>query len=143
MMKSLTFEELSTEEKAFVNQALNVRENARAPFSGYKVGSIVISSNGKLYLGCNVETISYEVTHAERNAIDTMNSAGEREIAKIFIATKDGGPCCGACRQAIWEFANDNADLPIYLVDGNKNTKLTTIGELFPYPFPQASAEIS
>ncbi len=141
-MKPLSYTDLPQKDKEYIEQALAVRGNARAKSSGYKVGTVIVA-NGQSFLGCNVETTSYEVTHAERNAIDTMVTGGQQIISKVFIATKDGGPSCGACRQAIWEFADGNADVPIYLVDEQKNIKLTTIGELFPYPFPQSGTEIT
>jgi cytidine deaminase len=136
-MQNINHDSLDEQDKEFIEQTFNARDNARAKFSGYKVGSVVISSDGQAFSGCNVETTSYEVTHAERNAIDTMVANGHQVISKIFIVTKDGGPSCGACRQVIWEFASGNTELPIYLIDEHKNIKLATIGELYPYPFPQ------
>jgi cytidine deaminase len=135
-MKTVHYGDLSEKDKSFIEQTFTVQGNARAKSSGYKVGSVVISATGQAFSGCNVETTSYEVTHAERNAIDTMVASGQQIIGKIFIATKDGGPSCGACRQAIWEFVDGNTDVPIYMIDEQKNIRIATIGELYPYPFP-------
>ena len=70
-------------------QARQVRENAHAPYSGFKVGAALRSSSGKVYLGCNVENAAYpEGTCAEAGAIAAMVAAGETELAEICIVAE-------------------------------------------------------
>jgi len=137
--------------------AINARNNAQAPYSGYHVGAVILSAQGNIYAGCNVERCSYtQTTHAEQNAIDSMITAeGPAQITAIVIvaAPKNQvvtlqefqqanillqapqGACCGHCLQIIWENAFDNKTLPIYLFFGNNQIYTTNIGMLLPFPF--------
>ena len=94
---------------------------AYAPYSGFKVASIVFSSTGGRYTGVNVENVSYGLTScAEQNAIGAMISAGEQVIEKIVIGTSDGVYCppCGRCRQLIAEFSH--AKTEVVLIHGDQ-----------------------
>src|SRR4051794_33319409 len=93
-----------------LRRALQVRERAYAPYSGYQVGAAIMSATGKIYTGCNVENASYGLTVcAERNAIFKAISEGEREFVAIAVVTANGGSPCGACRQVIFEFMHPDA----------------------------------
>ncbi|HSK69018.1 MAG TPA: cytidine deaminase [Candidatus Limnocylindria bacterium] len=83
------------------------REHAYAPYSGFKVGAALLGKSGKVYTGCNVENISFGLTNcAERTALFKAVSEGEREFEAIAIAAQGTPPWpCGACRQALSEFA--------------------------------------
>ncbi len=121
--------------------ALAARENAYAPYSGFKVGAAILCASGKIYTGANIENISYGLTNcAERSAVFTAMSAGERTIKAVAVA---GGKdeCdytmpCGACRQVLSEFAD--SDCPVYLVKSETEIKEYTLGELLPYAFGEA-----
>lgn len=79
-----------------------------SPYSKFPVGAAVLAANGKIYGGCNVENASYGLTHcAERTAICTAVTAGERHLRAVVIYTPTPTPTlpCGACRQFINEFA--------------------------------------
>jgi cytidine deaminase len=83
--------------------------SAYAPYSGFRVGAAILTENGKIYAGCNVENASYGLTIcAERNATAAMVLANfeDREVRLVAIFSPDVAPCfpCGACRQVLREF---------------------------------------
>jgi cytidine deaminase len=86
------------------------RAAARAsysPYSKFRVGTAVLTGSGKIYRGCNIENASYGLcTCAERTAIFTAASAGERKVRAVVVYTPTSTPTmpCGACRQVINEF---------------------------------------
>jgi len=82
--------------------ASEVRENAHAPYSKFKVGAAIRTASGAVYQGCNVENAAYpEGTCAEAGAIAAMCAAGEREIAEVYVIAECDVPVppCGGCRQ--------------------------------------------
>lgn len=121
--------------KKLIGKAKQAREFAYAPYSKFKVGSAVMSSDGKVFTGCNVENASYGLTIcAERNAIFKAVSAGVKKIKAIAVvldAPEYGAPC-GACRQVIYEFSN-TADVIMATVNGKY--KVVKITDLLPYAF--------
>jgi cytidine deaminase len=122
--------------KKLLSQALQVRENAYAPYSKYAVGAALISSSGEVFTGANVENAAYSMTMcAERSAIFNAASKGVREIIAIVVVTEDGGVSCGACRQAISEFGKD-VEL-IFATSRGEVVLETTISELLPHSFGQ------
>lgn len=123
--------------RALVARARAVRQNAYAPYSGYRVGAALITATGRVHAGCNVENASYGLTLcAERSAIAQMIAAGEREISAIAIVTEgpEPGTPCGLCRQTMAELA---LDLPIALATASAEepVQITSLAELFPKPF--------
>lgn len=118
--------------------ASRARENAYAPYSGFKVGAAVRSESGKIYAGCNVENISYPCgTCAEAGAIAAMAAEGDRKIREIAIVT--GGSClitpCGACRQRIKEFGGP--DTLIHLAGPQGIEKSVRLADLLPLAFDE------
>ena len=98
--------------------ALEVRERAHAPYSGFKVGAALRGDDGGLFVGCNVENAAYpEGTCAEAGAIAAMVVAGGRRIAAVAVAGGPGPLCtpCGSCRQRIREFAGP--ETPVLICD--------------------------
>ena len=84
-------------------------ENAYAPYSDFHVGAAILTGDGALHAGCNVENASYGLAIcAERNAAATMVTADpeDREIRLVAVFSPDASPCfpCGACRQVLREF---------------------------------------
>lgn len=114
--------------------ATTVRDNAYAPFSKFHVGAALLTDNGRIYVGCNVENISYGLTIcAERFAIGAMVAAGDSKPTAIAVVTRGGGTPCGACRQVLAEFA---PSLPILLVDADTGAVVVTdLGKLLPSQF--------
>lgn len=109
-------------------------KNAYSPYSKFKVGSAVLTTNNNTYIGCNVENASYGLTIcAERNAIFQMVTNGETEIEAIAIYCNSeiSFPPCGACRQVIAEFGNH-----VKIIYGNdKKQTITNIRDLLPQSF--------
>jgi cytidine deaminase len=118
-----------------VSEARLARDNAVAPFSKFKVGAALRTSEGKVYRGCNVENCTYGLTVcAERVALLSALAAGERKFTAIAVVTQsqEPGTPCGPCRQLLWEYCGD-IDVTLANLDGRRvEYKLST---LFPYPF--------
>ncbi|MCF7800983.1 MAG: cytidine deaminase [Candidatus Marinimicrobia bacterium] len=118
-----------------IHAAQMVREKAYAPYSKFKVGAAVGTAQGKTFTGCNVENASYGLTVcAERNALGAAIAAGEKKFDLLVVASEDGVPPCGACRQVIWELCGE---IPVILVDQRGNTTRTTSRDLLPGAFNQ------
>lgn len=116
-----------------------VRENAHAPYSGFKVGAAIRGAGGGLHLGCNVENAAYpEGTCAEAGAIAAMVASGETRIAEIAViaASPRPVPPCGGCRQKLAEFAGP--DTPVTLATTDGALFRTTVGDLLPSAFGAA-----
>lgn len=116
--------------------ALDVRKNAYAPYSKFKVGAAVLSASGVIYAGCNVENAAYpEGTCAEAGAIAAMVAAGETELVEAFVVADCPAPIppCGGCRQKLAEFAKGNAKITLATLEGA--TTETTISDLLPGSF--------
>lgn len=106
--------------------AKKAMEQAYAPYSGFRVGAALLTRNGKVYLGCNIENASYGATNcAERTAIFKAVSEGEREFETIAIVCSEGRKAypCGICLQVMSEFfpngrvlLEDAAGMEVYLV---------------------------
>src|SRR5258706_5909999 len=90
---------------ALIELAKDAREMAHAPYSNFEVGAALLTTDGRVYTGCNIENSTYSLTVcAERVAIFKAVSEGSREIAKIAVVvdTENLTPPCGCCRQMIW-----------------------------------------
>lgn len=91
-----------------LTQAREARDQAYAPYSRFAVGAALRTKSGRVFLGCNVENLSFGLTScAERNAVFAAIAAGEREFDAIAIVADSKQPVspCGACRQVLAEFA--------------------------------------
>ncbi len=126
-------------ERELIGKALEARERAYAPYSGFEVGAALLAVDGRIFTGCNVENASYGLTMcAERVALFKAISEGAREFTAIAVACGTS-PCspCGACRQVLFEFA---PDLLVIMADAEgKRIKRARLRELFPEGFgPQA-----
>lgn len=120
---------------ALIQAALDVRENAHAPFSKFKVGAALLDVSGRMHTGCNVENATYGLTLcAERVAVFKAISEGARKFTGIAVAADTDAltPPCGACRQILWEFCGD---IEIVLVNLHGQSDKLRLSELFPRPF--------
>jgi cytidine deaminase len=123
-----------------LSSARRVMKNAYAPYSHFRVGAAVLTSKGKVFVGCNVENSSYGMTNcAERTAIfSAVAKIGpELEIRAVAVAAVDENDCevpctpCGACRQVIYEFG----PRAIIFYQGEKGPKQSLITDLLPEGF--------
>lgn len=99
-----------------MNKAKDAALASYSPFSRFAVGAAVMSVNGKVYQGCNVENSSFGLTIcAERCAIFKAISEGEREIVAVAIYSPNSDSCypCGACRQVLYEFQPDEYEIDV------------------------------
>ena len=97
------------------------RENAYAPYSRFRVGAAILTPEGEIYSGCNVENAAYpQGACAEAGAIAAMARAGRRAITEILVIGDGEGLCtpCGGCRQRIREFAAPTTPIHIAGMQG-------------------------
>ena len=96
-------------DKELFRMAVKASENAYAPFSNFHVGAALLTKDGQVYTGCNIENSSYGATIcAERTAMVKAVSEGVREFEAIAIAGNGGTSWpCGICRQFMFEFSED------------------------------------
>lgn len=121
-----------------IDAARDVRENAYAPYSKFKVGAALRTASGAIFTGCNVENAAYpEGTCAEAGAIAAMIAAGERDVAEIAVIADSLQPVspCGGCRQKIAEFAKGDVVVTMATTDGL--AAKITVSDLLPGAFDQ------
>lgn len=122
-----------------IEVADNTRTNAHVPYSGYRVGAALLTEDGEVFGGCNVENASYGVSIcAERTAYVKAVSEGAREFVAIAVVTDDGGSPCGACRQFMSEFGLETV---VLLADKTGTYETTTVGALLPRAFNAGSLQ--
>jgi cytidine deaminase len=124
-------------EPELVTAAMAVRDAAYAPYSKFKVGAAV-RMDGRVFPGVNVENASYPISVcAERNAIAAAVAAGARELDAVAVCTDASPPSspCGACRQALAEFARDLSRVAVIAVNTRGETRRWTLAELLPDSF--------
>ena len=124
-----------------INLAVEVRNNAYAPYSEFFVGAALLTSDGSVFCGCNIENSSYSATLcAERSAFAAAISAGKRSFKAIaIVGWKNnglrGGACmpCGVCRQFMSELCE--GDLLVFTMNENGDIIEKRLDELLPYGF--------
>ncbi|MDJ0953670.1 MAG: cytidine deaminase [Acidimicrobiia bacterium] len=121
-------------------QARDAATKAYAPYSGFRVGAVVVADDGRTFAGCNVENAAYgSGICAEGNAISTAAAAGVRKIGAVVIACLDAGECypCGNCRQLMREFSVDT----VVVQDGSGSLRTHEFAEILPHSFGPDSLE--
>jgi len=116
--------------------AAQVWANAHAPYSKFKVGAAIRAKSGAVYVGCNVENVSYpEGTCAEAGAIAAMVAAGETELEEVYVIADSPMPVspCGGCRQRLAEFGAGAVPVIMGTLDGQE--QVMTLAELLPGAF--------
>lgn len=129
-------DEMTTSLETLLQAARSVVKNAYAPYSKLKVGAAALFDDGAVITGVNVENASFGLTIcAERTALATAISQGNRRLRALAIASNAGAalPPCGACRQVIAEFSDDDTIVVLDGADGKMETHL--ISELLPLTF--------
>ena len=123
-------------EKLLVEKAIEARNMAYAPYSNFKVGAALVTEDGSIYTGCNVENVSYGASNcAERTAIFKAVSEGHHTINMLAVVgdEKDYTYPCGICRQVILEFASE--DFKMIIIKNEEEYMIKTLNEIMPYAF--------
>ena len=116
-----------------VAAAQSARSRAHAPYSNYFVGAAVLTNDGEIIQGCNVENASYGGTIcAERVALTSAIAQGKRELRAIAVVTVDGASPCGLCRQVMMELG---PEMDVYIGDDAGKFRSTTVRALLPDAF--------
>ena len=119
-----------------IELAVKVSKQAYVPYSHFPVGAVLLTKNGDIYTGVNIENASFGLTNCgERTAIFKAVSEGARDFKELIVYGQTEKPIspCGACRQVMAEFFEP--DLPVTLVSQNKSTVVMTVKDLLPYSF--------
>ena len=118
---------IATKKEQVIKAAQEAAENAYVPYSRFRVGAALLTKDGQIFQGCNIENASFGLTNcAERTAIFKAVSEG-------YGDTKDPISPCGACRQVMVEFLK--SDSKVILIAEDNSTVEMTVGELLPYSF--------
>ncbi len=124
--------------QALVQEALKAREKAYTPYSNFKVGAALLTKDGKVYHGCNIENAAYSVCNcAERTALFAAYAEGDHEFERLAVVADTPGPCspCGACRQVIFELCPPQMEVIMSNIKGE--IKVVRVAELLPGAFNQ------
>ncbi|KMY50839.1 cytidine deaminase [Peribacillus loiseleuriae] len=119
-----------------ISEAKIARDKAYTPYSKFNVGAALLTADGKVYHGCNIENAAYSMTNcAERTAIFKAVSEGDTRFSAIAVVadTKRPVPPCGACRQVIAELCPK--DMKVVLTNLNGDIQELTVEELLPGAF--------
>lgn len=123
-------------ERRLYEEALALTERAYAPYSGFRVGAVVVGASGAHYHGVNVESVSSPAgLCAEGAALAAAVTAGEREVRAVAVAAAGERVClpCGVCRQALVEFGD-----PLVIARAGDGVRAMQLSELFPSPFDRS-----
>ena len=124
-----------------IDIAVQARERAYCPYSGFAVGAALLCGDGSVYTGCNIENSAFSPTNcAERTAFFKAVSEGKRDFVKIAVVGGDAEkspenycPPCGVCRQVMKEFCG--ADFEIIIAKNSDDYRSMTLAELLPASF--------
>ena len=122
--------------KNMIRMAMDARDRAYVPYSGFRVGACIKTHTGAYYLGCNIENASFGATNcAERTALFKAVYEGEREFEALAIVSDSSNYTvpCGICRQALSEFCEP--DMPVICAKNEGKYKVYTFGDMLPYSF--------
>lgn len=118
-----------------LDAAHTARLHAYAPYSDFLVGAALLTEDGEIVAGCNVENATYGATVcAERTAVGTAVAAGKRRFKALCVLTQADSPVapCGICRQVLAEFCED---LPVLMATTAGQHQYVDINELLPFRF--------
>ncbi len=123
------------EDDMLVQASLDARTHAYAPYSKFRVGAAVLTTDGTIFTGCNVENVTFGMTTcAEQTAVLKAVSEGHRGFVRIAVCTEKSPPAtpCGLCRQMLAEFCDD---IGIILVNPTGDREYTRLSDIFPHAF--------
>lgn len=124
---------MMVEPKQLIDEAIAASKQAHVPYSHFHVGAALLTTDGKIYRGCNIENASYGLTNcAERTAIFKAVSEGDKQFSAIAVVGDTDGPIspCGACRQVLAEFCDDHTQIILANLKGD--FVITNINEILP-----------
>ena len=119
-----------------IGLAVQASKNAYVPYSHFPIGAVLVAKDGRIFTGVNVENASFGLTNCgERTAIFKAVSEGVLDFEELIVYGETEKPIspCGACRQVMAEFFDE--DLKVTLVAKDKSTVVMTVKELLPYSF--------
>ncbi|MED3978410.1 cytidine deaminase [Priestia megaterium] len=119
-----------------IDEAKKAREMAYVPYSKFKVGAALLTKDGKVYHGCNIENAAYSMCNcAERTALFKAYSEGDKEYAALAVVADTDRPVspCGACRQVISELCPK--EMKVILTNLKNDIQELTVEELLPGAF--------
>ena len=120
---------------SLAEKAVEAKSVAYPPYSNFHVGAALLTENGKIYIGGNIETPSYSLTIcAERTAVFKAFSEGERKFKAIAIASDapEFCPPCGSCRQVLLDLCGD---IDVVMINHKNELKVMKLSQLLPFPF--------
>ena len=130
-------------DKELVLKAIDSMKNSYSPYSDFKVGAALLTANGKVYTGCNIENVAFGPSIcAERVAFFKAISEGEKSFSKIAVVGGKNGVItdyampCGACRQVLSEFCD--AEFKVYVGTNENNINEFKLADLLPYSFDKS-----
>lgn len=129
------------EYKLLAEKAVEAKMRALPTYSKFHVGAALLTAEGKVYLGGNIETSSYGLTIcAERTAVFKAISEGERKFTAIAIASDAPGFCppCGACRQVMQDLCGN---IDVIMINHKNEIDIKKLDELLPYAFKDEDLE--
>ncbi|MGP4080404.1 cytidine deaminase [Pseudalkalibacillus sp. R45] len=119
-----------------IQEAIEARKYAYTPYSKFQVGAALLTEDGKVYRGANIENAAYSLCNcAERTALFKAYSEGDKTFQALAVVadTKRPVPPCGACRQVISELCAPT--MPVYLTNLKGDTQELKVSELLPGAF--------
>ncbi|MBU8690016.1 cytidine deaminase [Priestia megaterium] len=119
-----------------IDEAKKAREMAYVPYSKFKVGAALLTKDGKVYRGCNIENAAYSMCNcAERTALFKAYSEGDKEYSALAVVADTDRPVspCGACRQVISELCPK--EMKVILTNLKNDIQELTVEELLPGAF--------
>lgn len=128
---------MNIDSQKLIAAAARARERSVSPYSKFKVGAALLTGNGEIISGANVESASYGLTCcAERVALFNALTSGKKNFVAVAVVAraKDGASPCGACRQLLSEYA---PDAKVFVADSDKLKEIRefTVRELLPSAF--------
>jgi len=124
------------EKKDLIVEANKARELAYVPYSNFKVGAALLSKDGQVFHGCNIENAAYSMTNcAERTALFKAYSEGITQFVSLVVVADTEGPVspCGACRQVISELCD--AEMEVVLTNLKGDVQKILVKDLLPGAF--------
>jgi cytidine deaminase len=134
---------MKKEYRELAKAAQDAKRNAFSPFSKFKVGAALLTEDGIIFSGCNIENSSYGLTIcAERVAIFNAISSGASKFSAMAIVSDDPDftPPCGACRQVLLELAGD---IDFVMMDSKNRYKIMKLTSLLPFAFTEKNLKRS